>query len=191
MKRIFIDELTDIADIMYENINDGCEMVSFIGLYEDAVNVIEKLLNCYDSAISLVIIEPNYDKEYLVTLDKDMNIYCEKAYQAEYGQYLYICSDCILIADDCNSAILKNIESKNIYEISYALKDNDDEYDIETNFTSESSHISRTKDGKIAGFTKSWSNTDKNGINYYNSYSHYSSNEEIVKKVARDFGIDI
>jgi hypothetical protein len=189
MKRIFIDELTDIADIMYENINDGCELVTFIGLHEDAQNVVKNLLNYDDSTISLVTIELNYDKEYFVTLDKDMHIYCEKAYQVEYDKYLYIGSDCVLIADDCNSAILKNIESKNVYEVSFDSEE--DGFDTEMNYKSESSHVSRTKDGKIAGFTKSWSNTDKNGVSCYSSYSHYSSDEELVKTIARNFGIDI
>lgn len=178
-----------MAEIMCKNINDGCEMVSFIGLYNDTTELIEKLLKDYKAFISFMFIEPGYNKEYLVTLDKDMHIYCEEAYDTECNQYLYIGGDCIFVADDCNSAILKYIESKNIYEVSYDL--NEDKNDTEMSSISETTHISRTKDGKVTGFTKSLSNTDPNGATHYSSYSYYGSNEDIVKMLAKEFGINI
>lgn len=192
MKKIFVDDFTDLADIMYSNIRNGCEMVSFIGMYQDTKELIEKLLGFDDFMIYSTVIKPNYNnynKEYLVVLDNDMNIYCEKAYQIEYDEYLYICTDCIYIADDCNSVILKNIESKNIYEVSFNPED--DKIDTETNYKSESSHISRTKDGRATGFTKCWSNIDPDGTSHYSSYSYYGSNENIVKKIAKEFEIEI
>ena len=190
MERIFIDELTDIADIMYENICEGCEDIAFLGLYEDAAIVVKELLANYDDTSAYVLsIDPDYDKEYIITLDSDMNVYCEKAYLKEYNKYVHFISECILVADDCGSEALKNAKAKNIYVVSYEL--DNEECDMIASSKHESEHISRTKDGKVAGFTKSWSNTDANGIHYYSSYSHYGNNEDAVKRLAKEFGINI
>ena len=189
MKRIFVNDVLDIADIMHENIYEGCKIVSFIGLYEDAVPVVQKLLNYNDTVIGFMCLEPDYDKEYLISLDENMYLYCEKAYQEEYNRYLYICSDLVLIADDCNSAVLKNIESSYVREVSY--KPEEDDLDLVSESKKGYTHVSRTKEGKIAGFTKSWSDTGKDGATYYSSFSHYGSNEDFVKKLAKEFGIKL
>ena len=193
MKRLYINDTSEISDFMYEKIEDGCESVEFIGFYEDSVAVIKDLLSHEDTNVYQIAIEPEdwdgYDKEYLVTLDDERNIWCEKAYQYEHNRYLESWSDCTLVADDCNSSVLKKICSEEIYEISYEPEE--ETFNTVTEGCSEYSHISRDKNGKITGFTKSWSNTDKTGTTFYSSYSHYSSNEEAVKTIAKEFGVNI
>lgn len=55
----------------------------------------------------------------------------------------------------------------------------------------ESVTLSKGKDGVVHGFSKRWSNSDEYGNTYYSSYSHYSSDENMVKSIAKDFGINI
>lgn len=193
MKKLIINSISEISDFMYERIEDGYEVVEFIGFYEDVIAVIKELLSYDDVDIYQVEIEPEdwdgYDKEYIVSIDNERNIWCEKAYQYEHERYIECCSDCTLVADDCNSAILKKIESEEIYEVSYEPEE--DDYIVSAESNHESSHISRTKDGKISGFTKCWSNTGLDGTTHYSSYTYYGSNEDIVKRIAREFKIEI
>ena len=114
MNRLLIEDMIDVAKAMYDMIKNGCEDICFIGKYDDAAMLIKELLMVYDEThIQQVSIESidwdGYDKEYIVTLDHDFNVWCEKAYQEEYKRNLIIGENCVLIADDCNSKILDNI----------------------------------------------------------------------------------
>lgn len=228
MKRLFIEDAADIAKFMYTKVCGSCEEVTFIGLYEDAIDVLKALLMIEEAAPYQISIEPEewdwYDKEFMVTLDDNLDVWCEKAYRVESGHYVKCLVDCVLIADDCNEEVLEDAETDEIYEVSYNLNekmsdeddecdgdcahcnlaeedvdsdedfeecDNDDNEELLDDYKCESSTISRTKDGKIAGFTKTWSDTGSNGTRYYSSFSHYGNNEEAVKKCAREFGIDV
>lgn len=53
---------------------------------------------------------------------------------------------------------------------------------------SESTYVSRDKDGTPLGFSKTWT-TVEDGIHCYSSYSHYSNNLDILKEIASDFGV--
>ena len=215
MRKILVNDLTNIAEFMYDVAVDGCSDVSFVCLYADAVWVLKYLLGFDDiTALSVEIVPEElcgYGKEYVITLDEDLNLLCEYAYGEK--NYIPFWSDCVLVADDCNKEVLESVECDEVYLVAYKAnthKDDmpdcdgnceccefadenksDDEDELVSESKSESSQISRTKDGRIAGFTKSWSDTDKDGITYYSSFSHYSDNEESVKKIARDFGINV
>lgn len=193
MEKLLINNISEISDEMYERIEDGYRDVEFIGFYEDTIAVIKGLLGYDDVNLYQVYVEPEdwdgYDKEFIVSIDDERNIWCEKAYQDKHNRYIESCSDCTFIADDCNSAILNNIESYEIYEVSYDTEEETFSPIMESK--NESHHISRTKDGKVAGFTTSWSNTSKEGVSSYSSFSYYGDHEEAVKRIAREFGIDI
>ena len=45
-------------------------------------------------------------------------------------------------------------------------------------------------DGRIAGFSTSWTN-EKDGETSYSSFSYYGDNEATVKRLAREFGINV
>ena len=53
---------------------------------------------------------------------------------------------------------------------------------------SESTHISRDKHGNPLGFSKTWS-TVRDGVHCYSSYSHYSSDVDMLRSIASDFGV--
>lgn len=223
MQRLFIKDISEIAEFMYEKICGSCEEATFIGLYDDAVDVIKELANMEETYIYQVEIEPEdwdgYDKEYIVTLGSDFSIWCEKAFRCETGNYISGMYDCVIIADDCSKDTLCEVDDDFIYVASYDLNgkmpediDEDvsecdgscecckchktsEESDANDEFMIDSSgeyyNVSRTRDGRIAGFTKSWNNTATDGTAYYSSYSHYGNNEEAVKRLAREFGIKI
>lgn len=218
MKKIIVEDMIDVAQIMYDKVVSGCESVCFAGYYEDAAQLIKELLMMYDDTnvmqIKIEMVEwDGYEKEYLVTLDDEMNVWCEKAFNDYRNDYFYIEDSCVLVADDCNSRILENIEADEVYEVSYDLYDEHEcdgdckhcclgsesedldenckeDEELSTESKSEYHNISKTKDGRIAGFSTSWTN-EKDGETSYSSFSYYGDNEATVKRLAKEFGINI
>lgn len=208
MDRILIENMSDVAEIMRGKILDDYEDVEFIGKYEDCSWLIKELLSLFDASAYQIFIQPpdwdGYDKEYLVTLDEDMNVWCEKAYQEEYERYLHMYADCAFVADDCNSALLKNVECDEIYEVSYDLDDefvdegcdgdcehcglreaesdnnNDDHYEV--------TRVAVDDEGIIRGFEKSWT-THEGDMTYRSTYTHYSNDEGLIKRLMENFDI--
>jgi len=220
VKRLYIDDYTDIVELMYEKVCGSCEEATFIGLYEDAVEILKQLVILDETDIHQVSIVPEdwdgYDKEYIVTLDNSFDIWCEKLYRCETESYIRGLAGCVIIADDCNRDAIREPETDDIYIASFGDVDalfeedececngnceccahygmtesNEEDEELLTDSRSESFNVSRTKDGRIAGFTKSWSDTAADGTISYSSYSYYGSNEDIVKKLAKEFRIDI
>ena len=205
MKKFLINNLSDLAYAMYENIvEDVCKNVMFVGFYEDASAIIKELL-IYDEIIPYNIsIEPiesdNYDKEYYIALDNNFNIWCCKAYDVEDKCYLWDMTDCLFIADDCCSAILKEIgcDKDNMYEVSYDLEDEECECDgncacCNCNDGKDDNHEVITRvavddAGKLRGFEKSWS-TKEGNMTYHSTYTHYSNNTELLKQLMENFDI--
>ena len=177
----------------FDAITGDYKDVSIIAKYEDARNIISALI-CIGYPIRQIhnLEEPGfggYANEYIISLsniDNISEIWCEP-FKRENG-YITDESTIIYVFDNCNSKCLEKLDSKLIFEVSIG-EDECESCDLDTS-DSESTYISRTKDGKIAGFSKSWSTSD-NGTSYYSSYSHYGSDEDMVKRIARDFGINI
>lgn len=68
---------------------------------------------------SLGIIEfnpVNYDKEYVVSINKEMEIWCEPAWRDnEYGTgYVMMGGDEVYVHEDCNYKVWNSIDSDNI-----------------------------------------------------------------------------
>ena len=202
MKKFLVNYLSDIAYAMYDSIaDDKLEDVMFVGHYEDIIMVLKELL-IFDEIVPYHIKMTSedlngYDKEYCIILDSDMNIWCEPAYNIETKGYLLLFADRFFIADDCNSAILKNIECEkdDIYEVSYDL---DEECECDGNCeccqcSKDDNHevitrVAVDEDGTIRGFEKSWS-THEDGIYYHSTYTHYSNNQDMLKQMIENFNI--
>ena len=198
MKRVLIEDISNIAEIMYNNANTG-KSVGFVGLYEDVTLLIKELFATYDEIniceIDIESVEiDGYDKEYLITLDDDMDIWCEKAYREKYNGYFTICDDIVLVADDCNSGILKHIETDEVYEVGYDTEDDCDciggcEHCCDNTDNCEViTRVATDDDGKLRGFEKSWE-THEDGLHYHSTYSFYSSDEKILKDMLDNFKI--
>lgn len=134
-------------------------------------------------------------------------------------EYIESSSDIVYVHQDCNSKILKYIDCDEIYEFSiydvddfddfecdcFECKhdeclcdrcsdvddDNDDEDDGTILYCSDSSTISKDKNGKPTGFTRSWSITDEDGTYQSTTYSYYCSDEDMLRKAAKNFDVEL
>lgn len=98
-------------------------------------------------------------------------------------------ADCIGEYDDCNKIDCEECELKS--DCLDEIKDEEMEsaklFD-ETKY--EAINISRLKDGTPTGFTMSWSDVNDE-MNYYSSYSHYSNDVDMLRKIAIQFGVKL
>lgn len=204
--RIIIKDLADVAAMMYKRISDGDDDVTFIGKYDDAVGALKELFLIDEAFPYNICIEPEefdwYDKEYLVTLDSKMNVWCEKAYQKENNRYLYTESACIFVADDCDTGVLENVIYNELYEVAYGFGDDEEETECDGNCAccefaerdnSEDSQeivtrVAVDENGKLKGFEKFW-NTEEDGLHYHSTYSFFSNNEDMLKNMLDNFNI--
>ena len=134
-------------------------------------------------------------------------------------EYIESSSDIVYVHQDCNSKILKYIDCDEIYEFSiydvddfddfdcncFECKhdeclcdrcsdvddDNDDEDDGTISYCSDSSTVSKDKNGKPTGFTRSWSITDEDGTYQSTTYSYYCSDEDMLRKAAKNFDVEL
>ena len=136
-------------------------------------------------------------------------------------EYIESSSDIVYVHQDCNSKILKYIDCDEIYEFSiydvddfddfdyncfdcghencscdgFCLdedNDNGDEEDDGTiSYCSDSSTVSKDKNGKPTGFTRSWSITDEDGIYQSTTYSYYCSDIDMLRKAAKNFDVEL
>ena len=210
MKKLKVEDLGEIACCMYDSIvDDGLSDTTFVGYYEDAVCIIKNLLMFDDVIPYNIELNPfeinGYDKEYYVSLDSDLNIWCIKAYHSEHSCYLYDETKRLFIADDCNSAILNEIgcDEDNMYEVSYDLGNEESEYECDGNCAcckfaekddSDDKHevvtrVAVDNDGVIRGFEKTWE-TKEGNMTYHSTYTHYSNNTELLKQLMENFDIN-
>lgn len=203
MKKIIINSLSEIAEIMYLSVtkNKLCKDVVFAGFYEDVTEIIKYLLKMkriYPAKVHVSeSFSDTYKKEYYLSLDRNMNIWCEPAYSDVSGCYLNEETDFLFIADDCNSIILKHVDcdENKKFEISYDLEGcecgngcecccSDTEKDLHEVIT----RVATDENGKLKGFEKSWE-TFEDGLHYQSTYSFFSSNEDMLKSMLESFDI--
>lgn len=183
----------EIAD-KFDSLEDKFGDISIITKYEEAKEIIRELLCIGYNVASIDIHDElceNYYDEYIISVSNvndTPSVWCEK-FKRETG-YINDAPSVAYVMDNCSSAVFKHIESEEIYEI--CVGENNDELSNTLNDTqnSESTYISRAKDGTPEGFSKSWV-TVKDGMTCYSSYSHYSDNIDMLKKIASDFGVKL
>lgn len=186
-----IAELCDEISDRYNSLNDEFADFSVIAKYDEAKEIIRELL-CIGHEIASVEIYreefDNYYDEYIITLDFN-GVWCER-FKRDSG-YIRDDSSITFVSNECNSACLPCVKSKIVY--AFEISEDEDECedkeftDLDTS-DSESTYVSRDKNGVAHGFSRSWSTT-KDGVNCYSSYSHYSSDIEGLKEIAGRFGV--
>ena len=199
MERIIIEDIYDVAEMMYGNATDGNE-TTFIGLYDDVAELLKVLPICCDNGIDFIRIdlEPveldGYEKEYYVSLNEDMELWCCKAYDYERECYLFDETDIVLIADDCNSKLIERVDYNKIFEVGYEFDEPECNGDCENCHIGESdrhevvTRVATDDTGKLRGFEKSWE-TKEDGMTYRSTYSFYSSDQEMLKNMLENFKI--
>lgn len=184
----------DISD-KFDTIKDAFGDISIIAKYESAKEIIAELVCIGYPLVSIEFEKPdwgNYYDEYLISLNFD-GIWCEK-FRRDSG-YLTDESTITYILDDCSSKVISKCKSEMVYEVCIEECDEDEcskcccdeSTDLDTN-ESETTYVSRDKNGTPLGFSKTWS-TEEDGVHCYSSYSHYSNNLSMLKEIASDFGV--
>ncbi len=178
----------------FDSLEDEFDDISIIAKYDEAKEIIRELLCLGYDIASLDIHDElweNFYDEYIISIsyvEESPSVWCEK-FKRETG-YINDNPSVAYVMDNCSSAVFKHIDSKKIYEVCVGENDKEIFSSILDTQDSESTYISRSKDGTPEGFSKSWI-TAKNGMICYSSYSHYSNNLDILKNIAFDFDVKL
>ena len=193
----FVDLVCD-QYIFFKNTSEDFIGVSVIAHYEVMIDLINELVKNTDfSLINISIEDPEmdgYDREWVVTIDPDGYIWCEKVYRSGHGGYLYCDEDIVFVHEDVDNGFIKKNYDENIVIFSIGNEDegsnneNDDD-ELSTEGCSDSVHISRDKDGTPIGFTKS-KVFSRDGYTEQFSFSHYSDSVDFLKEIADVFGCE-
>ena len=134
MNRLDFDCPFDLADTitaLLGDINDDYPVISVYGKYDVIKDILEDLIASGVSIANEIELQDydvaHYDKEFVLYLTKNgTNV--EKTYDVESDTYLSGSADISFIHEDCNSKLIKYVDSKTIYEFGY---DEDDECDCD------------------------------------------------------------
>ena len=213
MKRLLFYDYSDLASFMVSNADENI-FVSVFCHYQHASKLIQSLIREYNLKINGIELNSQdsngYDKELQVSLYNG-SICCYPIYRTVHegyqkDGYLETWSDVAIIHEDCNSKILKYIESydnDNFYEFAiyngeddrFYVKDTDPDEskesddDSEISFSEEFS-VTKNKDGVPTSFDKSWS-VFGDGIDRYCTFSYHSDDVDDLVDMANMIGIDL
>lgn len=188
MKTLYFNDIEslccDIAD-RYDSQVDEYDDISVIAKYTEAKEIVKELLCMgYDIAsIDLHREEFNeYWDEYIISLNFD-GVWCEK-FKRSNG-YFNDVSEITYISNECNSACIPYVKSKEIYAFEIGVPEDRPKSD-ESN---SAIHYSTDKDGETHGFSVS-----KSDGNSYKSYSFYTTenlNKDIIGDLLKSFGFNV
>ena len=138
MKRLEFNDIYEVMDVMSESYDNLCDsdlypVISAYGKYEVIKELLEEFLaDGFEIGGDICLETPDstgYDKEFILYLTEDGVSVCKIF---ENGKYYNEYPDVAFVHEDCNSKLLKNIESRMIFE--FALDEDcdfDDEEDDE------------------------------------------------------------
>ena len=134
MNRLDFDcpfDLTDTITALLGDIDDDYPVISVYGKYDVIKDILEDLIMSGVSIANEIELQDydvaHYDKEFVLYLTKNgTNV--EKTYDVESDVYFSGSADISFIHEDCNSKLIKYVDSKTIYEFGY---DEDDECDCD------------------------------------------------------------
>lgn len=205
MTRIVFEDVHELSIEMLHDVLNFSDCVSVVCHYDMATALLSELIQSevQIGQIDLTHEWTGYDKEYFVYI-VDGCVSCEPAYRSirsgGHDKYLEMGADIMYVHQDCNSKILKYIDCDKIFEFSVNEMDDDSNYgygcecdgdDDIVSHHSDSVTISKDKFGNPTGFTKSWSRDNGDGVAQYSSYSYYCSNEDMLRHMAQDLGIEL
>ena len=193
----FVCEVSDKLDIVRKV--DEYENVAIIAKYDEANAIVRELLCMGYDIASIHLGKEEFDEyydEYIISIDNidgdTTEVWCEPFKRGDK----YIIDDSVItfVMDNCSSACIPNCKGDVVIEVGIGNDECDsceccDCTDKDTD-DSESTHISRDKHGNPLGFSKTWS-TVRDGVHCYSSYSHYSSDVNMLRSIASDFGVKL
>ena len=125
MNRLDFDCPFDLADTitaLLGDINDDYPVISVYGMYDVIKDILEDLIASGVSIANEIELQDydvaHYDKEFVLYLTTN-GVNVEKTYDVESDTYLSGSADISFIHEDCNSKLIKYVDSKTIYEFGY------------------------------------------------------------------------
>lgn len=204
MKRIVFEDVHELSTEMLHDALNFSDCVSAVCHYELATTLLSELIQSevQIGQIDLTNEWTGYDKEYFVYIVNGY-VSCEPAYRSVgnggHDKYLEMSANIMYVHQDCNSKVLKYIDCDKIFEFAVEEFDESDDCEEEcldnsddiTTHHSDSVTVSRDKFGNPTGFTKSWSRDNGDGVTQYCNYSYYCSNEDMLRSMAQDLGVEL
>lgn len=130
MNRLDFDCPFDLADTitaLLGDINDDYPVISVYGMYDVIKDILEDLIASGVSIANEIELQDYdvayYDKEFVLYLTVN-GINVEKIWHDD--TYYYGSADISFIHEDCNSKLIKYVDSKTIYEFGYDEDEDDD-----------------------------------------------------------------
>lgn len=185
---------------LYDIDDDEYPVITAYGKYDVIKELLEEFIaNGFEISGDICLETPDatgYDKEFALYLTEDGVSVCK---MFKDGKYLNEYPDVAFVHEDCNSKMLKNIESKLIFEFAFddELEDDYDEsccddcdcYECDNRLRSKDNKCdesvlekyvdySKDENGDLHGFTVS-----KGDGNSYMSYSLYTSDKLSMKDI--------
>lgn len=191
----FIDEVLNKYEYFGRSSDDFCG-ISIIAHYDVMIELLNSFVKNTDfRLVNIEIGEPSlegYCKEWVLNIDPDGGIWCEKVYREGYGGYLYCEEDVVFVYEDVDGNFIKKNADENIVLFSIDNEENeDDECDnLICEGCSDSTYVSKDDDGTPIGFTKSKMSSHDGYTEQY-SFSHYSDDLDFLRKVADIFGVKL
>ena len=131
MNRLDFDcpfDLTDTITALLGDIDDDYPVISVYGKYDVIKELLEDLIVSGVSIANEIELQDydvaHYDNEFVLYLTTN-GVNVEKTYDVESDTYLSGSADISFIHEDCNSKLIKYVDSKTIYEFGY--DDDEDE----------------------------------------------------------------
>lgn len=169
-----------------KSIDDEYESVSIIAKYENARKLIQELINFGCKIVSIDLHEEDYEgycDEYIVSLGKDNEIWCEQF--KRNNEYFNNISIITYIFDNCSSKVLPHCKSKYLYEISIDDDMNEEDDDIdEYNGIDETKNNcdSKVRDDNMHGFSITKTGDHGHSL-HYSFYTSEELNNEDIKDI--------
>lgn len=133
MNRLDFDCPFDLADTitaLLGDINDDYPVISVYGKYDVIKDILEDLIASGVSIANEIELQDydvaHYNKEFVLYLTTN-GVNVEKTYDVESDTYLSGSADISFIHEDCNSKLIKYVDSNTIYEFGY----DEDDYDCD------------------------------------------------------------
>ena len=134
MNRLDFDCPFDLADTitaLLGDIDDDYPVISVYGKYDVIKDILEDLIMSGVSIANEIELQDydvaHYDNEFVLYLTTN-GVNVERTYDVESDTYLSGSADISFIHEDCNSKLIKYVDSKTIYEFGY---DEDDKCDCD------------------------------------------------------------
>lgn len=197
---IELDIREEITDIFIEH---ATETKDTIGLIADK-ELVEYAMGCIldEDWINILRVDLELENdeipvEYMISIDFDGDLVVQPV--VEYNDKYFAAMKHVYISmdGDVSQTTIDNCLNRDVDVVLFGYEDKLDNYDCDkcecsrndTN-TSESTYISRSEDGVPEGFCKSWV-TSGNGVTCYSSYSHYSNDVDVLREIAKEFGVEL